>query len=388
MRHILLVGVQLFGNDAAMLRGVFRYARQRPDWVIHDVSHPFVHAGHEAVRPSGVLANLIAPDVAARCSALGVPVVNLSGSVPGVAGFPHVGVDNAAVGRMAADHLAACGLRDLAWFNHMVAFPFITARGLAFAERVRELDGRTRAFNEDIELTAHGSVGPENAPHTKVAKWLVDLPKPCGVFATTDHGGRELCWLCRQLGLHVPEDVAVVGVDDFEFICETSFPPLSSVRLPNEEIGYRAAEMLDAQMDGRPVSANILFPPSEVHVRQSSDVVAVQDRAVAAALAYIRRHATDRLDVPAVARAAGLNRRALERRFRQALDRSVLQEIHAARVAKARSLLIDTSLPVGDVATQAGFRDAQHIDLVFRKTTGQSPSAFRRSARDPSITVP
>lgn len=381
MRHIALIGVQLHGDDAGMLRGVFRYARQRPDWVIHDATRPTAWSTTPSGRPAGVIANVITPDVAARCMAFGVPVVNLSGPVPAVHGFPAVRVDNDAIGDMAAEHLLGCGLRHFAWFNHMMDFPFIATRGTAFERRLKDRGHDCSSFNDAVLLTAHGVGHLSDDPHPAVARWLRSLPLPCGVFATTDHGGRELCWLCRQLGLNVPEDVAVVGVDDFEFICETSHPPLSSVRLPNEAIGYRAAELLDEQLQGRPVPDETLFLPLGVSVRQSSDIIAVPDRTVAAALAHIRRNAAARLDVATVARAVGLNRRSLERRFRATLDRTVLQEIHAAMVAGARQLLVDTDLSVGEIAVRAGFRDPQHLDLTFRKVAGQCPTAFRRQAR-------
>jgi LacI family transcriptional regulator len=384
MRHIGLIGIQLHGNDAAMLRGVFRFARQRSDWVIHDAGRPAVLAVGDTGGPCGLIANIVDAGVAARCRVFGVPVVNVSGPMAGLAVFPTVSADNAAVGWLAAEHLAGCGLRSFAWFNHMVDFPFIARRGEGFAARLRERGFSCAVFNEEVTLTAHASGRDVDDPPPGLSEWLVALPRPCGVFSTTDHGGRELCWLCRQLGLNVPEDVAVVGVDDFEFICETSHPPLSSVRLPNEEIGYRAAELLDALLAGGAVPDLTEFPPLGVRVRQSSDVIAVEDRSVAAALAHIRRNATTRLDVATVARTVGVNRRSLERRFRATLDRTVLQEIHAAMVTRSRQLLVDTDLPIGEVAVRAGFRDAQHLDLVFRKVAGSSPSAFRRQARSPT----
>jgi hypothetical protein len=160
MRHIALIGIQLHGNDAGMLRGLFRFARQRPEWVIHDVVRPAVLAAGEVGNPCGAMANVIDPGVAACCAALGVPVVNVAGPVPGCEAFPPVGVDNAVVGRMAADHLWDCGFRQFAWFSHMPPFPFIAARGRAFEAGVRERRGRcAEPFDQEVSLSAHKTVG-------------------------------------------------------------------------------------------------------------------------------------------------------------------------------------------------------------------------------------
>lgn len=383
MRHIVLIGIQLHGNDAGMLRGLFRFARSRPDWVVHDMARPAAIAAGEHLRPAGAIANVVNADVAAHCRALGVPVVNVTGPIAALGEFPSVFADSEAIGRLAADHLRECGLRHFAWFNHMTAFPFIARRGQAFAARLHALGFPCRSFDQDVSLAAHIFGAPDDAGRHDLAAWLKALPRPCGVFATTDHGGRELCWLCERLGLDVPGDVAIIGVDDFDLICETSRPPLSSVRLPNEEIGYRAAAILDGMLAGREAPLQTRFPPLGVRVRQSSDVIAVEDRAVAAALAHIRRHADHRLRVSDVARAAGLNRRSLERRFRAELKLPVLREIHRAMVAKACRLLADTSLPVGEIALQAGFRDVQHLGHVFRRLAGMAPTAYRRGVRTP-----
>lgn len=384
MKHIAILGLSLHGNDAEMLRGVFRHAQLHQDWLVHDPIRPTEWAPDAPVRPSGIIANVVDRKIAAHCAAFGVPVVNLSGPLPGVHGFPTVVSDAEAVGRMAAEHLADLGFRSLAWFHSMLGYSFIRGRGAAFeAEARRRGLDCCGSFSGDVPPTAHAAGhAAGGAPRPDVVSWIRGLPRPCGVFATTDSGGRELCRLCRERGLHVPEDVAIVGVDDFEFICETSRPPLSSIRLPNEEIGMRAAELLDLAMARRKVPALTLLRPLGVHVRQSTDIVAVGDPAVARAVAYVRSHPGERFGVPEVVRNSGLNRRTLERRFRDAFGRTVLDEIHRARVATARSLLVNTSLTVSEIAQRAGFRDAQHLHVVYRRITGETPSECRRLGVD------
>lgn len=383
MRHIAFLGVQLYGNDAGMLRGVFRFARQRPDWVLHDPSGPRLRDDDPAFRPDGIIANLINAPIAAYCKSFRVPVVNISAPLPGIDGFPTVSTDAEAVGRIVARHFLERGIRSFAWFNHLAEYPFITDRVRAFEREVREHGLPCESFTGPAPSAAWGGEGLKGGAERPLAEWLRGLPRPCGLFATSDLGGRGVCRVCLRSGLNVPEDIAVVGVDDFEFICETSHPPLSSVRLANEEIGFRAAELLDRMFRRETVPALSLFQPGGIHVRQSSDTIAVQDRAVANALAFIRRNASTSIAVPDVASASGTNRRALERRFRDILGRTVLQEIHHARIELAKKLLVETNMPIAEIARSAGFRDYQQIDIIFRRNVGISPVAFRRTARSP-----
>ncbi len=382
MRHIAFFGIQLHGNDAAMLRGVFRYAQQCPDWMLHDPCMTGKWPTGPKSRPSGIIANVIDADAARYCASFRVPVVNISAPQPAIHSFPTVAVDTPAIGRMAAQHFLERGLRHVAWFDAMPDFPFIAERGTGFEALAHERGIPCFSYQVRFAQRDWDRIGAE-VSDSAVADWLCSLPKPCGVFATTDLAGRDLCWLCHQMGINVPEDIAVVGVDDFDFICDTSWPSLSSVRLPNADIGFRAAELLDRLMSHRKAPPLSLFQPIDVHVRQSSDTIAIEDRHVAQALAFIRTHAQEHLDVQDVMRTCGLNRRALERGFRGFLGRTVLEEIHHARIALARKLLTDTDLSIGEIAVRSGFRDEQQMGLIFRKTLGISPTKCRRNAKTP-----
>lgn len=386
MRHIAILGVQLHGNDADMLRGVFRFARLRPDWIIHDPENPakwLPGLNGKVEHPAGLIANIIDEGVARFCQSLGVPVVNVSAPMPKLHSFPTVSTDAEAIGRLAVDHLVGCGLKSLAVITYMRGYPFIERRAEAFRKEACRRGIPCDEYTGTLPLVAFatGGVTAQAKARAAAIAWLRSLPRPCGIFATTDSGGREICRLCRLADLNVPEDMAVVGVDDFEFICETSHPPLSSIRLPSEAIGYRAAELLDRLMTGHRTPKQTSFNPLGVHVRQSSDVIAVEDRLVANAMAFVRTHARERIGVPDVVRAVATNRRALERRFRETLGRTVLQEIHLAHVALAQQLLTESDLTVSEIAEQSGFRDMQHLDLVFHRHVGMSPIQCRRQSR-------
>jgi LacI family transcriptional regulator len=188
--------------------------------------------------------------------------------------------------------------------------------------------------------------------------------------------------MCRQLRLRVPEDIALLGVDNDELECLLANPPLSSIANPAEQIGYTAAQLLDQLMSGRrPRKQTIWIPPGDVVVRQSTDIVAFGDADVAAALQFIRDHLAEDITVAAIARHVSISRRGLERRFRHHLGRTMLQEIQRARVERVRRLLAETDLPMLLVARRSGFATSQRLAVVFRQVCGDSPTAFRQRTR-------
>jgi LacI family transcriptional regulator len=215
-----------------------------------------------------------------------------------------------------------------------------------------------------------------------VRDWLLALPKPAAVFSSNDVPARHLAEMCRALGLLVPEEVALLGVDNDELECLLCHPPLSSVVNPAEQIGYEAARLLDRLMSGRqPPRRPIHVPPTHVVTRQSTDIVAVADPDVSQAAAFIRDHAAENIGVADVVLALSMARRRLERRFRGCLGRTILDEIQRVRVERAKHLLAETDLPIPVVANRSGFSTPQRLAAVFRRATGQSPTAYRRQVR-------
>jgi LacI family transcriptional regulator len=192
--------------------------------------------------------------------------------------------------------------------------------------------------------------------------------------------------MCRQMGLRIPDQVALLGVDNDELECRLTSPPLSSVENPSERIGYEAARLLDRLMGATPpTELRISIPAPAVVTRQSTDTLAVEDQDMGRAMAFIREHACGGLSVSEVADHIALSRRMLERRFRQLLGRSVLQEIRNVRIGRARELLLKTDLPMPEIARRCGFSSPQRLAVVFGKIVGEVPTAFRRRGRmDPS----
>jgi len=184
----------------------------------------------------------------------------------------------------------------------------------------------------------------------------------------------------RELRWRVPEDIAVVGADDDEFLVELERPPLTSIRLPHRKIGYEAAAEIDRMISGRPATVpEIRLPPIGLMARQSTDVLHVADEAVSRAIRFIRNHATVNPYVGDVVKAAGVSRSGLQARFRTVLGRSMLDEIQTVRIERAKQLLSSTDLKLDTVAERCGFPNSQRFSIVFRQLTGTTPGRFRKS---------
>ncbi|MFW6033136.1 MAG: substrate-binding domain-containing protein, partial [Phycisphaeraceae bacterium] len=260
--------------------------------------------------------------------------------------------------------------------------PASEAREQGFFRTVAGLPGAARHTFEST-----GAPGAEDAKNIKpfdeqLGAWLKQLTPPIGLMAWNDAAAAVLVQTCARIGLSVPEQVAVIGVNDDEAWCGFCVPPLTSVRPPLKRIGYEGAQLLAQLMEGEPVpSEPLLLPPEGVHVRRSTDVLAVDDPVVARALRYIREHVSERINVADVVRHVRVSRRLLEDRFREHLGRSPLKEIHREQLRIADHLLRTTNLPPKVIAMRAGYRDVNHLTRVFSKERGLPPATYRRECR-------
>jgi LacI family transcriptional regulator len=216
-----------------------------------------------------------------------------------------------------------------------------------------------------------------------IISWLLGLPRPCGLFTCADHWARIVSRYVRLAGLRVPDDLALVGVDNDVVECELLSPPLSSVMVPWRELGERAALLVQRALDGdRLERQRWPMSPIAVAARRSSQVFAVEDAVVAKAMRWIHQNADQHLNVPMVASAVGGGRQRLERRFRRALDRTVQEEIRRARVEMAMRLLCTTQAGLVEIAKQSGFSNAALLSTAFKREVGMPPGVYRRRVHE------
>ncbi len=360
-----------------LLRGIRRFLAENGPWSIFmelralDSPPPLWLKNWQG---DGILTRTATPAMAAAVRRVGVPVVELR-SPRLNPGAPWVGVDNRAMGQIVADHLMQRGFRHFGVCEIGTEIYF-EQRRVNFIETVRKAGW-------DCD-TYHAKGQPEKPAQwekhqDELAAWVKGLPKPAGVMACTDQLGFFLLDACARAGVAVPEEVAVVGVEDEESLCTMAMPALSSVRFNAERIGYEAAALLTRLMAGEPAPETpLLIEPLGVITRGSSDVVAIDDPDIAQAVRFIRETACDGIAVTDVLKTIAISRSALERRMRAALGRSPNEEITRVRIERAKELLISTDQPLTTIARRTGFQTPQYLVQVFRRQVGVTPGVFRR----------
>lgn len=358
-----------------MVVGVAKYAREA-HWVLDDVPS---HAGRppRSWQGDGIIglfsseAHRPLIDWVRHCRC---PVVDLSDQLPELP-FPRVLPDNNAIGRMAADHLLRQGFGHLAYFAVDLDAPVVRERYEGFGARVREA-GRTLHLVDYTELARKEGAMDRMLPW--LARQLARLPKPLGAMAQYDRESMDIVRAAHLAGLPVPEQVAVVGVDNDPIYCELGPIPLSSVASNREMIGYKGAELLDRLMRGEsPPAQPIRIPPTGLVVRKSSDIVAVNDAQVAKALNFIATQFRESITVADVVRVSGASRRSLYLKFASEVGHSIHREILRQRLDRAKHLLRETDGKLHAVARESGFEDAGILSKAFRQHLGVSASSFR-----------
>jgi len=223
------------------------------------------------------------------------------------------------------------------------------------------------------------SVADWEQAQAKLIDWLSHLPKPVGIFAANDALGVRLLDACQRAGIAVPEEVAVVGAENEEMLCEFATPPLSSLRYDGASVGYLAAQTLDRLMAGKkPKQRETLVPPRGIMVRASSDDLVIHDQLVARASRMMREGAATGITVDEVCRKLNASRSTLERRMQAALKRTPKEEIQRLRFRQVERLLQDTNLTIDTIAQQTGFTHSHYLQAAFKERHGVTPGEFRR----------
>jgi len=377
--HVALLIETSRGYGRGILLGVTRYLREHGPWSVYIRPHdlgapppPWLRQWHG----DGILVRIDDRRMASAIRKRGLPAVDLRLSVP--TGLPFVGLDNNAVVRLAFEHLASNGFKQFGFCGlPRKSNRWMDLRCDLFAQLVRSKGYSCHIF----EPSVRGRHIDWEEEQEQIGAWVQDLPKPIGVMACNDDRGEQVLDACRRVHVLVPEDVAVVGVDNDEILCNLSSPPLSTVNINTQQIGYEAAALLDRIMAGEPAPQQpLLLAPSGVVSRESTDVLATEDRELAAALRMIREQACDGLRLKDFARKTGLSRRELERRIHKLLGRSPKQEITRVQMERAKQLLTETDLPAARIAERCGFSQPKYFSQVFHSKVGLPPAAYRLKA--------
>lgn len=381
--HVALIVETSTAYGRAILSGISQYVREHGPWTVYieqrslqDPAPPWL----ERWDGDGIIARASTPQSARKLAKTGVPTVDLNDQVRGL-GLPQIHSDHAAIARLAADHLIDRGFRHFAYFGFPI-FEWSVRRQESFANHVlaaghqihEGLPGRRVHWSHQQASWEDEIEG--------VAQWVKRLPKPLGIMAGNDIRGIQMLDACRRAGVAVPEEVAVVGVDNEELVCLLAYPPLSSVIPDAYRVGYESAALLDQMMKGHRVTEMLRsIPPISVATRQSSDVTAIANPCLASAMQFIRESACQGIGVDDVLAHLSISRSVLQRLFRKELGQTILDAITAIRMQRVKQLLSETDLSLADIANRAGFSYVEYLSTSFRRQTGQSPSSYRRKFR-------
>jgi LacI family transcriptional regulator len=359
-----------------VLHGIRAWLREHEPWAIR-----FSENSRGAGLPpwlrrwkgDGIIARVENPAIARGLKATGLPVVDVSAALVTPV-FPRVATDSRAAMALAAEHFLERGFRNFGFCGDP-RFLWAARRGEFFAAHLHGAGFGCDRFAPPTRATAEAQV-------QAIARWLRRLPLPTAVLACYDVRGQQVLEACQLAGLAVPEEVAVLGVHNDELLCDLSDPPLSSV-IPNaRRAGYEAAALLARLMAGEPLPPTVtLIAPLGVATRQSTDVVAVPDARLSAAVRFIRAHAGEAIDVGDVLRHVPMSRTLLERKFKRWLGHTPHEHILRTRLGRVKELLVSTDLPIGAIAERTGFAHSEYLSVAFRRLTGQPPGAFRTRHR-------
>jgi len=357
-----------------LLSGIVSYIQEHQRWSIYLAEH---RRGEHAPawlaqwKGDGVLARIENPSIAATLAKVKKPIVDMS-SARLSPSLPWVETDDLAVARLAAEHLLERGFKHFAFIGDR-GYNWSRWRQQHFTRLIKEA-----ACDCEVYCVAPGQNRNSEEMFEEIGARIAQWPKPIGVMAAYDVLGQQVLDACRRCSIQVPDEVAVIGVDNDEVFCALSDPPMSSVILNAHRTGYEAAALLDRMMAGEKLKGERrLFEPLGIATRQSTDVLAIKDHNLVQAIRFIREHACSGINVKDVLRLVPQSRRVLESRFQQMLGRTPHDEIIRVQLNRVKLLLTESDLPLEVIAERTGFAHVEYLSVVFRKKEGIPPSRYR-----------
>lgn len=367
--RVALLDMLRDGSMLELIRGVLDFAEHAAHWQFAGPAHRlFVKTEQlDSAAVDGVIGAFYQPEWSEQVRAAGVPAVDVSTHLA-EAPFPRVGHDDAAIGRLGAEYLLERGFVHFAFIRWQESFT--SGERLAGFREAVEGAGRTCATITAREYK-HELIRAE------LRDWLGQLPKPVAIMASNDHPGTHAIGVAEELGLGVPEEVAVLSSDDDAWPTMLSMPAMSSVHPDSRQVGFRAAEALDQLLGGVTPAREQRVGPTGVVTRRSTDIVLVDDGLVSEALAFIEAHCAEPITVDDIAEAVDSSRRTLEGRMKKAIGQTPKAALDRARVAVAKKRLIVSTDAMEQVARDCGYERADRFYVVFKRIAGMTPGQYR-----------
>ena len=378
--HVALIveTSKIYGRE--ILLGIAQYVRLNGPWSLYTAER-----GQDDEEPSwledwagdGIITRSLDMKLCRAAANRGIPVVSLRNLVE-KPDFPTLFPDQTLIVSRIIDHFLERGFQNLAYVGVPGHRGWERLRREAFLKLLAEKGCSNVSIRPSL---ADPSLTWEQQQES-IASWVKTLPTPVGIVVSHDTQGIQLLDACRRAGVRVPDDIAVVSVDNDPVLCEVATPPLSSLDQNVQRLGYEAASMLDQMMRGKKFAKqNYYFDPGHIVVRQSSDVLAVGDAKLAKSIRFVRENACKGIDVNAIAKAAGMSRRSLEKKFADQIGRTPLEEVQEIRFRRVRQLLLETDYVLPQIAELTGFQYQEYLVRFFKKRSGMTPGEFRRKKR-------
>jgi LacI family transcriptional regulator len=378
--HVALLIETSNAYARGLLRGIHAYSREHGGWSLYLGEQ---RRGEPAPRwlaswhGDGIIARIENAVIARTVRGLGVPAIDVSAART-MPELPYVETDDPAIARLAAEHLLQRGFRHFGFCGDH-RFNWSKSREQHFQRLIVEAGADCRIYRPPD--AARGPI-PWERERYALGRWLRSLPRPVGIMAAYDIRGREILDVCRELRINVPDEAAVLGVDNDELLCELADQPMSSIIPDTRRTGYEAARLLDQMMSGQTIAPGAyLIPPLGIATRLSTDVLATDDTDISTAVRFIRSHAVEGINVDDVLRAVPLSRRVLEARFQKVLGRTPHEEITRTRLERVKELLTETDLSLTAVAHRTGYKHVEYLSVVFKRETGMPPGEYRARSR-------
>ena len=368
------------GYGRGLLRGIAEYVEACGPWSLCLDHHASGHYASDWLRHwngDGVLAYVDTQALAGQLCRSRIPAVEVFGTRLDL-NLPQVANDEPAFGCLAAEHFLLRGFRHFAFSGYRGKL-WSDRRSSGFQSSLAEAGFQAKLFSCPQKT---GSLARWEQTQQALTRWLEKLPKPLGLMACSDRHALRILDACRRARIAVPEEIAVIGVDNDEETCRLADPPLTSVMDDAPRIGFEAARLLGELMSGRRRKREwnpILIPPAGVVTRRSTETTAIDDSLVASAARLIRERACGGLTVPALLQELRISRSAFYDRFHAELGRSPHQEILRVKLERAKSLLAQTDLSLQEIAGRAGFDHPEYLQVAFKREVGVTPGKFRRA---------
>jgi LacI family transcriptional regulator len=381
-------------NTEGIMDGITEYIRAKGDWQLIIWPDNSIKS-LQFLKKRGCKGAFVSTQTATKAKELyqlGIPIIALS-TVQDMYNLPYISANSKEVAYMAAEYLLNKEFQNFAFFG-LTQAKWSRDRYEHFADCLKKQNKSVEVYREKeipilndftpfTRLWINSTVG---TGQEALVKWLRELPKPAAILASCDIFACHLINIAKEASINVPDEIAILGVNNDTAVCNICDPPLSSIALNFKKAGYTAAAMLDNIVSGKEKmqGQRIEISPTHVETRGSTDVYAIGDPDIIQAMKYIRQHRSKPLQVNEIANSVCMSKRSLQMRFQKAIGRSIHDEIVLAHFEIAKILLIETNLPIDEIAIRSGFHYTSNMRRAFKKITGVLPQKYRQQQRSQS----